>query len=493
LQSLSERTRLNSLGIGVGTLALSLRAEIRVFLLCAVCFASSLALASPASHSHSHSACRIQSATFEEWKAEELANEWVRLMLVPQLGGRLMQIEFGGHRYLFVNPKYKGKYVTPVDAIHQHGTNGEWGKEWINYGGDKLWPLPEGQGDGYWPGPVSDVLDDGEYKLSVVSQTNPCTVRLEGPADPATGLQYSREISIGNDSPRISFHAVMKNATDHVIRWSMQSVTQYDTADPRSPGNYNHNFWAFTPVMQRSSYSDGYRVRNGLSDDPSYAVRDGMFTLHWLYLENEVWLDSDAGWLAVVDDSAKYGMIERFQYFADQEYPGKASVIFYKNGAALELDDQGIPVLRSNHPDEAPYYMEAEINSPMQRLEPGASYGFDTSWCPVRASKNLKAITSAGTVERPLIASIQADGLHLSGYFGVFLPGKLSAHVFDMHGAESVVVDLQSVDPLQSVELNRTISVPTGATRVAIHLSDEQGVDRGSLGEAEITTLRKDS
>jgi hypothetical protein len=32
-----------------------------------------------------------------------------------------------------------------------------------------------------------------------------------------------------------------------------------------------------------------------------------------------------------------------------------------------------------------------------------------------------------------------------------------------------------------------------GAARVAIHLKDEQGIDRGTLDEAEITKLGKDS
>lgn len=451
-----------------------------------------------------HSPCRMQATVFEGWKAEELANDWVRLTLVPQLGGRLMQVEFGEHsyehRYLFVNPRYKGKYVPPVNSVQEH--------KWVNYGGDKIWPLPEGHGEGFWPGPVSDMLDDGEYELSIVSQSgvsqgslsqsrvsqsSPCTVRLQGPPDPLTGLQYSREISIGNDSPAISFHATMKNSTQHVIRWSMQSVTQYDTADLRDPARYNHEFWAFAPVNPQSGYTDGYRVRNGLADDPSYAVQDGLFTLHWLYLENEVWLDSNAGWLGVVDDSTKYGMIERFRYFADQEYPGRASVIFYKNGAALELDDKDMPLLRSNHPGEDPYYMEAEINSPMKRLDPGGSYDFDTWWFPVRASKELRAVTPAGAVLHPLIASISADRLQLSGSFGVFFAGKLNAHVFDTHGTENNVVELESVDPLHAVELNQTIRVSPGATRVAIHLTDEKGIDRGSLGEAEISTLRKDS
>jgi hypothetical protein len=51
---------------------------------------------------------------------------------------------------------------------------------------------PEGRDEEqHWPGPVSDVLDDGEYKLSIVEQGQTCTVRLEGPADTRTGLQYS--------------------------------------------------------------------------------------------------------------------------------------------------------------------------------------------------------------------------------------------------------------------------------------------------------------
>jgi len=477
LRSPSEAHGASCLGFDVANLSLRIG-----ILLVVGCFASSIpvwAVSVP------HSGCRMQPTTFEGWKAEEMSNDWVRLTVVPQLGGRLMQAEFGGHRYLFVNSKYKGKYFAPVDSTKQ--------REWINYGGDKLWPLPEGHGEGYWPGPVSDVLDDGDYKLSVVSQNNPCTLRLEGPADPATGLQYSREISIGSDSPQISFHAVMKNAAQREIRWSMQSVTQYDTADSRNPQDYNYDFWAFVPVNPQSAYADGYRVRNGLADDPSYAVHDGMFQLHWLYLENEVWLDSAAGWLAVVDDSTKYGMIERFRYFADQEYPGKASVIFYKNGAALGVDDSGVPVLRSNHPEDAPYYMEAEINSPMRRLASGASYALDTSWFPVRASKELKTVTPVGIVERGLVGSLRAGHLQLSGSFGVFFAGKLNAHIFDLHGVESKVVEVKSVDPLRPVELNETIAVSPEATRVAIHLNDEKGNDRGILDEAVITKLGKDS
>jgi hypothetical protein len=260
----------------------------------------------------------------------------------------------------------------------------------------------------------------------------------------------------------LSYFSLSSNTHAAVI----ESVTQYDTSDARVPARYNQDFWAMAPLNAHSAYVEGYHVRSGLSDDPSFRVNDRLFPLHWLYLANEVRLDSDAGWIAAVDNAARYGMIERFQWARDLEYPGKASVIFYKKGAALELDSNGAPKLRSTNPDEAPYYMEAEINSPMVRLDPGASYAFNTDWFPVRRGKDLKTVTAAGVIERPLSASMSADGLQLSGVFDVFFPGKPRARVFDIHGAENDV-EIESVHPLKTVEAE----------------SDHQGVLAGNASD----------
>jgi hypothetical protein len=417
----------------------------------------------------------VRPTIFEGWKGEELYNDWVHVIVTPQLGGRVMQVQFGGHNYLFVNPRYKGQYIPPAEA----------GNRWINYGGDKLWPLPEGHGDAeHWPGPVSDVLDDGEYSLHA-SEGAKCSVRLEGPSDPATGLQYSREITIDGFSPQISFHSEMKNSSDHPIRWSVQSVSQYDTADAQDRTRYNRDFWAFAPVNVQSAFVDGFHVRNGLADDPSFAVQHGMFSLHWLSLENEVWLDSDAGWIAVVDDAAKFGMIEEFQYQKNADYPGRASVIFYKSGASLELDANGEPRLHAPDPLHPNYYMEAELNSPMIRLEPGASYSFDTRWHPVRSDKNLISVGAVGVVETPLTAVLENGSLHLTGEFGAFFGGMLSAHVFDDRGTETET-RLGSVNPLEALRLDQSIQASSRSVRVVVHLTDERGLDRGVLAETNI-------
>jgi hypothetical protein len=451
--------------------------HLRAFLLTLVFVASmlpGLALA----ETQSRTSCKIQSANFEGWRAQQISNQWVTLTVVPQLGGRVMQVAFGQHPYLFVNPQLKGKYFPPSEGVAT-------GK-WFNYGGDKIWPLPEGTEDAqHWPGPISDLLDDGNYAFKVVSDDAVCRVRLEGPADPRTGLQYSREISLGSDSPEITFHAVMKNATDHPIRWSMQSVTQYDTASADSPNAYNRGFWAFTPVNRNSAYDAGYRVRLGPSSDPAYSARDGLFALHWLYFEREVWLDSTSGWLAVVDGSAHYAMVERFPH-AEAEYPGKATVIFYTNGPAVEFDDEGMPFLTSSNPAETPYYMEAEVNSPMVVLKPGETYALDTKWFPTRIVGHPQSVTEAGVTSSGLIVSKMRNSLLLSGSFGVFFPGSLAAYLFDVRGARTGVVPLQSVSPLDMVDVQKEIPASPLIARIAIHLIDERGMDRGSMGEASI-------
>lgn len=325
--------------------------------------------------------CRIESMTFEGWKAEEISNAHVNIVIVPQLGGRVMQVYFEGHPYLFVNPKYKGQYISPEEAVAK-------GLRWINYGGDKIWPLPEGTEDEHhWPGPISDALDDGNYELKVLSQDAECKVRLDGAPDARTGLQYAREISLRGDSTEIRFHAVMKNVSAHPIQWSVQSVTQYDTGDPQDAAGYNRQFWAFTPANAKSAYLGSYWVRAGLADDPSFRRDDGLFCLHWLPLENEVWVDSTAGWVAVMDARSGYGMIEKFRYDARGEYPGKATVIFYKNGARVQMSDHGLPEISSLQAENAPRYMEAELNSPMVTLPPGETFAMDTEWRPVRVEK----------------------------------------------------------------------------------------------------------
>ncbi|MGA6982505.1 MAG: hypothetical protein WBZ11_13195 [Candidatus Sulfotelmatobacter sp.] len=420
--------------------------------------------------------CGVEPVNYKGWSAHQLSNKWVQLVVVPQNGGRLMQVTFAGHPYLFENPDLAGKYMPPTTG------------QWFNYGGDKLWPLPEGNDDEqHWVGD-SDVLDDGPFSFRKLSEGKQCEIELTGPADPQTGIQYQRTISISADSPRIRFHASMKNVTGHSIEWSMQSVSQYNTSDSASPGGFNHNFWTFTPANPFSSYLNRYHVRFGPAQNSAVSVRDdGLFAVHYVHMAAELWLDSTEGWLAVVDGSSKYAMVERFQYNESKPYPGKASVIFWTNGPETRLSSDGIVSLSAGG-DASLTYLEAEINSPMCRLRPGESCDLDTEWFPTRAGSEFHGVRDAGIVIRPLQATLMDDGkIRLSGSFGVFYSGHLVAHSYNEHGASLGSMPLLNVDPAAPVVLETEVVTPGKTARVSLHVEDDHGVDYGSLQEVQVS------
>jgi len=189
-----------------------------------------------------------------------------------------------------------------------------------------------------------------------------------------------------------------------------------------------------------------------------------------------------------VDGSTHFAMVERFHFQSGAEYPGKASVIFYKNGPSVDVNDQGAPVIRTS-PDDAPFYMEAELNSPMMDLKPGESYTFSSEWFPTRMGSNFKTATEAGVIGEPLaVSEPSANGgmLMLTGSFGVFFAGRLVACLYDDGGSEVARVPIESVIPTDPVKLEQAIKISPATTAISVHLIDRSGVDRGSLGAIRV-------
>jgi hypothetical protein len=421
--------------------------------------------------------CHVEQINYMGWQAQQVSNPWVKLIFVPQNGGRLMQVIFDGHPFLFVNQHYAGKYLPPS------------GNQWFNYGGDKLWVLPEGSEDEkHWAGD-SDVLDDGAFAFQILKQGPSCEVSLTGPADPRTGLQFQRIVSLGAESPRINFHAVIKNASGHPIEWSVQSVSQYDTSDAKDPSRHNRNIWGFSKTNPSSSYLLQYHVRFGPAENSAARVREnGLFAVHYVPLAAELWLDSKDGWLAVVDGESRYAMVERFHYDETKQYPGKASVIFWTNGPELRQHPDGTTTFGSPDKDPPAIYMEAELNSPMVRLNPGEEFNFDTQWYPTRADADFQGVTDAGVILKPFHASREAAGgkIKLAGAFGALFPGKLVAHFYNAHGMAIGTQSLAQVDPKDLVLLQVAVDDPGQAGRISLHLEDANGLDRGALGEVRV-------
>ena len=225
--------------------------------------------------------------------------------------------------------------------------------EWFNYGGDKLWLLPEGNDDEqHWRG-NSDLLDDGPFTFRKLSEGEGCGDRTHGPPDPQTGIQFSRTIRLDSDSPHIAFHASMKNVSGHTVEWSMQSVSQYNTGDAQ-PDPCTRAIAIFGHLLRRTvqwiSKSLSRSLRPG-GESLRRAVRDdGLFALHYCTPGCRVlggfdrWLAGRGRWQQPIRHGRALSISK------NKPYPGKASVIFWTNGPELRLSKDGVPSV-SDGPD----------------------------------------------------------------------------------------------------------------------------------------------
>jgi hypothetical protein len=156
----------------------------------------------------------------------------------------------------------------------------------------------------------------------------------------------------------------------------------------------------------------------------------------------------------------------------------------------MRLNSEGEPSLTIGG-DGIPYYLEAEINSPLVQLRPGETRDLDTEWFPTRAGGEFHGVADAGIVVRPLQATRLATGhIRLSGSFGVFFAGRLVAHLYDEHGTSVGTMPLTQVDPVDLVVLESELTPPAKPSRISLHLEGANGLDRGSLQEVRIEEIQ---
>ncbi|MEV4604071.1 DUF4380 domain-containing protein [Amycolatopsis sp. NPDC049253] len=151
-----------------------------------------------------------------------LDNGVLRLGVVPALGGRLLSLAHGDAQLLWRNPALLGPDLRPLGGHVLAPNSGRMG-DWVNYGGDKTWPAPQGwDGPGQWAGPPDPVLDSGPYSVSGLTERS---VTLTSGVEPRTGLRFTRELTLGS-AASYTLRLTAENASPAPVRWALWNVTQ---------------------------------------------------------------------------------------------------------------------------------------------------------------------------------------------------------------------------------------------------------------------------
>ena len=422
-------------------------------------------------------AARIERTNYKGWSVYRLTNGIVSLLIAPQLGGRAIQMQLGTYEYFFVNKDLEGKILPPEQNNLKSG--------WANYGGDKVWPGPEGwANDAEWPSIPYYILDGTTFKLEVVTETpSEVAVRVTSPEDPRTGLQFVRTYHVYAGTTRIKVDQTMRNISRRQVRWGIWHLVQNDAADAANPLKPNPELYMYMPLNPHSRYPNGYYLPYGDARHPSYRRTDDGKTLriHYLYRVGKIAADASAGWYAVANGQKNIAFVENFKYFPDLEYPDGASVESWNDGPGV-ISRGPFDQTLADDPTKTPYFLESEAMSPYAELDPGQEYSFPISWSPTRVPNPIRDAVGAGLISEPLSATEQSGRVHLRGVFGVFVPGTLDVSFYSAMGEELGHEVLQPVDPREVVRLDKSLALPPGTYRVGICVRDADGENRGFMG-----------
>jgi len=429
---------------------------------------------------------QARKAEYKGWNTLALENGLIEVQVAPDIGGRVIQFKLGSFEFLWVNDWLAGK-APPPNGVGPKG-------EWLNYGGDKLWPAPQGwDSDEQWPGPPDPILD-GSPHAGVIAKAGgqEASVQLTSQPDTRSGISFMRTIAIRPVSTRVGFETTMTNTSAKLRRWGIWQVTQHNAASRGgTSGRAEKELWAYCPFNPKSVFRRGYEEMFGLVNDPTFKpdYARGLMRVHYERRVGKIGMDCSAGWLAVVNGTAGYAFVHRFTYYPEKKYPDQASVEFWSNGAGEFVAGGKLNVCKDD-PVETPYLIESEVLSPRAELEPGERYTFRSDWYAAKIGGNFPALdcTDAGIMCEPFAAKTAQGTLTVSGRFGVFYVGTAELVFFDAKDNEIRKAGLlRAATPLEPFVLaGATVPAPEGVRKVVLMLYTPDGRGVGKLASAEL-------
>lgn len=389
------------------------------------------------------------------WPAYTLESRFLTMFTTPALGGRIMQVQLGGHPYFFNNETLHGSVPGKKSA-----------DQWLNYGGEKIWPAPQGWGlPDHWPGPPDPVLDGGPYEVLAGEPENRKNfIRMLSQADPFTGLQIEKGIELSKHRSVVSVQATFHNTSAVVRRWSIWPVLQLSTPNPD-----RRTAIVSCPIASESQFPEGYKVMHGLVNNPQFG-RDGHNNLlvSYAYIVGKVGLDSRANWVAYTDTLNGYALVVTFSYQENAVYPEGTSVQIWTQGSGQIYSRNEIRDF-PHDPANNPPYLEIELLSPLFTIAPGgsASFAYQIGCCKVTAHHHVVRKTAIAVVVSSLRISTENGDLRLRGKYGVFSAGTLKIECKDGSAPEALntIAGLE-VSPLLPVEIDeyiRDTEMPRGS------------------------------
>ncbi len=282
----------------------------------------------------------------------ELFNETTRVVLEPNLGGRVLVYALNGKNVLWINQENEGKPYVEGEPYGYPGAGR------FDYGPEQT-------------GPKSSDLFFGPWKAEI---TGAREAAMYSEMDPVSGVTLERRFKLEKEGSHLTCTQIIKNTGEGIARhyhWSRTFV---------KGGGIS-----LTPLNPHSKYPEGYlhygpgRAMNfEPGEEPNIRKREGILEIIGPPSRRKFVMDCEEGWLGYITlDNQLF--IKKFKIFPDRPYWDMAAPtvsIWYNSDTMCEIEPMG----------------------PLEILEPGEAAAFTEHWFlydysyPVNRVADLKEV-----------------------------------------------------------------------------------------------------
>ncbi|WP_113663349.1 DUF4380 domain-containing protein [Pedobacter nanyangensis] len=379
------------------------------------------------------------------FKVVEGGNKWLQVQFVPEIGGRIMQISLDSYSFLFNNPS---------NIIAENYSDKAAEGQWINYGGEKLWPAPQGWGNKtLWPGPPDVVLDGGIFTL----EKNGNEFYLESEIDTYTGLQVSRTVAINDRSTIIQVDCVFENKSEEVKQWAIWPVAQLHAENFE-----DKSYELVLPLAEKSTYPAGFQVMHGLVNNPQIRIENKHLKLNFQYLIGKIAADSDQGWVAYLNKENGKIYVNFFETELGQSYPYHSTVQIWTQGRGMIYSRNTIKEF-PNDTNQNPPYLEIELLSPLKPIQPRqkATFSYQIGVSTIALGDAIQQINKDKITCLPLTVSSKEGFLIVTASYGFFEEKTMELNIEETRNSKKHYREQFKADPNNPLKIDLKIDIGT--------------------------------
>ncbi|MDJ0626340.1 MAG: hypothetical protein QNJ31_08260 [Candidatus Caenarcaniphilales bacterium] len=293
---------------------------------------------------------KIFKSSYKNWNTTTIEKDDLTLVLLPEVGGRIISMQWKGKELSFQQPERLGKTedLQSTDSLPEK-------KKQMGFplwGGDKTWLAPQFR----WNDGVPFVdLDSGEYFLKIDKKTEEeIEVSMKSPICRETRIQITRTIKINSREEGWQLTHEFLNTNSYIVQWGIWDVNMV-----LRPGK------VYLPISKNSKFDEG--IRTYKEEGESELIRDKVVKIYDDYAEIncseetafKFGSDSKEGWLMGVLETDKNNFIGYLKQFETKENSA------YAHESVCE-------VYNSNKYN----YFEMEIHAPLVPIPPNKKVTF---------------------------------------------------------------------------------------------------------------------